>query len=47
MELAYYSDYAVRLVNTEEPGRRKDTLTSVDAVRALIGADTQAARRAG
>ncbi|MGW6687901.1 CGNR zinc finger domain-containing protein [Streptomyces sp. NPDC054961] len=45
MELAYYSDYAVRLVNTEEPARNKDSLTSVDAVRALFGASVQMARR--
>ncbi|RBL85183.1 zf-CGNR multi-domain protein, partial [Streptomyces cavourensis] len=45
MELAYYSDYAVRLVNTEEPARNKDALTSVDAVRELFGANQQAARR--
>ncbi|MCH0538262.1 CGNR zinc finger domain-containing protein [Streptomyces sp. MUM 203J] len=46
MELAYYSDYAVRLVNTEEPARNKDTLTSVEAVRELFGPMTQMARRA-
>ncbi|MFD7444256.1 CGNR zinc finger domain-containing protein [Streptomyces sp. NPDC059909] len=46
MELAYYSDYAVRLVNTEEPARNKDTLTSVEAVRELFGPSSQAARRA-
>ncbi|MGG8407435.1 CGNR zinc finger domain-containing protein [Streptomyces sp. 12297] len=46
MELAYYSDYAVRLVNTEEPARNKDSLTSVEAVRALFGAASQMARRA-
>ncbi|MFF1925096.1 CGNR zinc finger domain-containing protein [Streptomyces sp. NPDC058221] len=46
MELAYYSDYAVRLVNTEEPARNKDALTSVDAVRELFGVNGQAARRA-
>ncbi|MEU8630288.1 CGNR zinc finger domain-containing protein [Streptomyces sp. NPDC048669] len=46
MELAYYSDYAVRLVNTEEPARNKDALTSVDAVRELFGVNWQAARRA-
>ncbi|MFG2192903.1 CGNR zinc finger domain-containing protein [Streptomyces sp. NPDC048639] len=46
MELAYYSDYAVRLVNSEDPSRGKDELTSVDAVRALFGAASQAARRA-
>ncbi|GLF94596.1 CGNR zinc finger domain-containing protein [Streptomyces yaizuensis] len=46
MELVYYSDYAVRLVNTEEPARNKDSLTSVDAVRGLFGPSMQAARRA-
>lgn len=46
MELAYYSDYAVRLVNTEEPARNKDSLTSVEAVRELFGVNRQAARRA-
>ncbi|MGW1074306.1 CGNR zinc finger domain-containing protein [Streptomyces sp. NPDC002537] len=46
MELAYYSDYAVRLVNTEEPARGTDTLTSVEAVRELFGTAAQAARRA-
>ncbi|MFD6424161.1 CGNR zinc finger domain-containing protein [Streptomyces sp. NPDC060198] len=46
MELAYYSDYAVRLVNTEEPARNKDVLTSVDAVRDLFAGNPQAARRA-
>ncbi|TSB21275.1 CGNR zinc finger domain-containing protein [Streptomyces sp. NBC_01525] len=46
MELAYYSDYAVRLVNTEEPERGGDSLTSVEAVRALFGPAQQIARRA-
>ncbi|MCB5908721.1 CGNR zinc finger domain-containing protein [Streptomyces pinistramenti] len=46
MELAYYSDYAVRLVNTEQPERGGDTLTSVDAVRDLFGVAQGAARRA-
>ncbi|MEU6979865.1 CGNR zinc finger domain-containing protein [Streptomyces sp. NPDC046371] len=45
MELAYYSDYAVRLVNTEEPVRSKDSLTSVEAVRELFGEASQMARR--
>ncbi|OII65799.1 zf-CGNR multi-domain protein [Streptomyces sp. CC53] len=45
MELAHYSDYAVRLVNTEEPARSTDALTSVDAVRALFGEMTQMSRR--
>lgn len=46
MELASYSDYAVRLVNSEQPDRGKDALTSVEAVRELLGAGRQAARRA-
>ncbi|MEU8519264.1 CGNR zinc finger domain-containing protein [Streptomyces sp. NBC_01216] len=46
MELAYYSDYAVRLVNTEEPARNKDSLTSVEAIRELFGSASQMARRA-
>lgn len=46
MELTYYSDFAVRLVNTEEPERGKDALISVDAVRELFGTSQQAARRA-
>jgi predicted RNA-binding Zn ribbon-like protein len=46
VELAYYSDYAVRLVNTEEPARGKDSLTSIDSVRDLFGVNQQAARRA-
>ncbi|MCX4819313.1 CGNR zinc finger domain-containing protein [Streptomyces sp. NBC_01142] len=46
MELAYYSDYAVRLVNTEEPARNKDSLTSVEVIRELFGASSQVARRA-
>lgn len=44
MELAYYSDYAVRLVNTEEPLRGTDALTSVEAVRELFGVGAQAAK---
>lgn len=46
MELDHYSDYAVRLVNSEEPERGKDALTSVDAVRDLFGVNRSAARRA-
>jgi predicted RNA-binding Zn ribbon-like protein len=45
VELAHYADYAVRLVNTERPGRAEDHLTSVEAVRALFGPAQQAARR--
>jgi predicted RNA-binding Zn ribbon-like protein len=46
VELGHYSDYAVRLVNTEEPDRRTDVLTSVEAVRELFGENRRAARRA-
>lgn len=46
MELAYYADYAVRLVNSEQPERGTDTLTSLDAVRDLLGAGSHAAARA-
>jgi predicted RNA-binding Zn ribbon-like protein len=45
VELAYYSDYAVRLVNTEEPARGRDALTTVEAVRDLFGDNRSAARR--
>ncbi|GHF85413.1 CGNR zinc finger domain-containing protein [Streptomyces filamentosus] len=45
MELASYSDYAVRLVNTEEPARGRDGLTSVEVVKELFGAASQMARR--
>ncbi|CAL9557326.1 CGNR zinc finger domain-containing protein [Streptomyces albus] len=46
MELNYYSDLAVRLVNSEQPERGEDTLTSVTAVRDLFGAFGSMARRA-
>ncbi|WP_314172023.1 CGNR zinc finger domain-containing protein [Streptomyces winkii] len=46
MELNYYSDFAVRLVNTEQPERGEDTLTSVESVRELCGPSKQTARRA-
>lgn len=46
MELSYYSHEAVRLVNTEEPERGQDSLTTVDAVRELFGPRRQTARRA-
>ncbi|MFE0699168.1 CGNR zinc finger domain-containing protein [Streptomyces sp. NPDC058872] len=45
MELAHYSDFAVRLVNTEEPARNKDALISVEVLRDLFGPATQMARR--
>jgi predicted RNA-binding Zn ribbon-like protein len=45
VDLAYYSEHAVRLVNTEEPARRADSLTSADAVRELFGTSLQAAAR--
>jgi predicted RNA-binding Zn ribbon-like protein len=38
MELTTYAEYAVRLVNTEEPERGKDELTTVDEVRRLFSA---------
>ncbi|MCZ2527981.1 CGNR zinc finger domain-containing protein [Streptomyces sp. HB2AG] len=47
MELASYADFAVRLVNSEQPGRGEDSLTSVEAVRELFGAHRQTARRTG
>jgi predicted RNA-binding Zn ribbon-like protein len=47
VELAYYAEYAVRLVNSEQPQRGTDALTAVDAVRELFGAGSQAAARAG
>lgn len=46
MELSYYADFAVRLVNTEQPERGVDTLTSVEVVRELFGPSRQLARRA-
>ncbi|MFX4291812.1 CGNR zinc finger domain-containing protein [Streptomyces bohaiensis] len=46
MELISYSSFAVRLVNSEEPERGSDSLTSVDAVRELFGESAKAARRA-
>jgi predicted RNA-binding Zn ribbon-like protein len=44
VELAHYADHAVRLVNTEEPERGTDTLTSVEAVRELLGESHAAGR---
>jgi predicted RNA-binding Zn ribbon-like protein len=46
VELSYYSDLAVRLVNTEEPERGGDSLTSVESVRELCGFSQQMSRRA-
>ncbi|WP_354642287.1 CGNR zinc finger domain-containing protein [Kitasatospora camelliae] len=46
MELASYADFAVRLVNSEEPERGTDSLTSVDAVRELFGSPSRAAELA-
>ncbi|MFF4649771.1 CGNR zinc finger domain-containing protein [Streptomyces sp. NPDC001380] len=43
MELGSYAEYAVRLVNSEEPGRGTDALTSLDELRQLLGAGTRAA----
>lgn len=46
MELTHYADFAVRLVNSEQPHRGEEFLTDVDAVRNLFGESRQAARRA-
>jgi predicted RNA-binding Zn ribbon-like protein len=46
VELTSYSDLAVRLVNTEEPTRGTDILTSVEAVRDLFRPGSQTGRRA-
>lgn len=46
MELSSYADHAVRLVNSEDPARGTDGLTSVEAVRKLLGVSSPAARRA-
>jgi predicted RNA-binding Zn ribbon-like protein len=46
VELTHYADWAVRLVNTEQPERGEDTLTSVEAVRELCAESRQTARRA-
>ena len=46
MELASYADMAVRLVNTEEPARHRDGLTTVEAVRALFSPRSRGLRLA-
>lgn len=46
MDLAHYADLAVALVNTEEPLRGTDALTSVEAVRELMGPGTHSGSRA-
>ncbi|WP_326807551.1 MULTISPECIES: CGNR zinc finger domain-containing protein [unclassified Streptomyces] len=46
MELNYYSDMAVRLVNTEQPERGADTLTSIESVRELCGPNQTMSRKA-
>ncbi|MFI8253114.1 CGNR zinc finger domain-containing protein [Streptomyces filamentosus] len=46
MELAEYADYAVRLINTEDPVKGRDALDSVEVVRELFGPARQMARRA-
>jgi predicted RNA-binding Zn ribbon-like protein len=43
VELGSYAEYAVRLVNTEQPGRGTDALTSLDSVRQLLGGSGRAA----
>ena len=46
MELASYAELAVRLVNTEEPARGKDGLTTVEAVRRLFSGNSRGGRLA-
>ncbi|MEV5776820.1 CGNR zinc finger domain-containing protein [Streptomyces antimycoticus] len=46
MQLAYYSEYAVRLVNSEELARGKDAPTSVGTFRGSFEVNGAAARRA-
>ncbi|WP_037607805.1 CGNR zinc finger domain-containing protein [Streptacidiphilus rugosus] len=46
MELTTYADYAVRLVNTEEPERGKDALTSVEEIRRLFSPGGRGAKLA-
>ena len=46
MELASYADLAVRLVNTEEPARGRDGLTTVEAVRRLFSGSSRGGRLA-
>jgi len=46
VELASYADLAVRLVNTEQPARGADTLTTVAAVRELFDGVGRGARLA-
>ena len=46
MELASYAELAVRLVNTEEPGRNRDWLTSVESMKALFHRDSRGLRLA-
>lgn len=46
MDLAHYSDFAVRLVNSEEPLRGTDALTSVDAIREMAGPASHTGSRA-
>lgn len=43
MELASYAEYAVGLVNSEQPARGTDALTSLDALRQLLGPGSHAA----
>ena len=46
MELASYAEMAVRLVNTEEPKRQRDGLTTVEAIRALFSRGSRGLRLA-
>jgi len=46
VELASYAEMAVRLVNTEEPKRQRDGLTTVEAIRALFSRGSRGLRLA-
>ena len=46
MELASYADFAVRLVNTEEPERGRDSLSTVEDVRRLFAGSSRGVRLA-
>ncbi|WP_051939978.1 CGNR zinc finger domain-containing protein [Phaeacidiphilus oryzae] len=46
MDLTSYADLAVRLVNTEQPERGTDALTTVEAIRALFPAGSRGERLA-
>lgn len=46
MELSSYADFAVRLVNSEEPDRGRDSLTTVEDVRRVLAGSSRGIRLA-